>query len=112
MGQPGLTAERFIQNPFATSSDVLRGVNLRLYRTGDLARYLPDGNIEYLGRIDEQVKIRGFRIELGEIENVLSSCKDVKAAIVVAREEEGNKRLVGYVVPSEEVRKDLSEGLS
>jgi amino acid adenylation domain-containing protein len=107
LGQPGLTAERFIQNPFATSADVLRGVNLRLYRTGDLARYLPDGNIEYLGRIDEQVKIRGFRIELGEIENVLSSCKDVKAAIVVAREEEGNKRLVGYVVASEEARKDL-----
>jgi amino acid adenylation domain-containing protein len=92
-----LTQEKFIPNPFSNYPDS------RLYKTGDLARYLPDGNIEYLGRIDNQVKIRGFRIELGEIETVLSQHSTVKTAIVIAREDETEqKRLVAYIVPQAE----------
>ncbi len=88
-----LTAKRFIPNPFGEG---------RLYQTGDLARYLPDGTIEFLGRIDHQVKIRGFRIELAEIEAVLSQHPSVQDVVVLAREEEpGDKRLVAYVVPGE-----------
>jgi amino acid adenylation domain-containing protein len=93
-----LTQEKFIPNPFSDEPDS------RLYKTGDLARYLPDGNIEYLGRIDNQVKIRGFRIELGEIEAVLSQHSDVQTSCVTAREDTpGEKRLVAYVVPQTEV---------
>jgi amino acid adenylation domain-containing protein len=92
----GLTAEKFIPDPFA----VARGV--RLYKTGDLARYLSDGRIEYLGRIDNQVKVRGFRIELDEIEHQLTGLAGVNAAVVMAREDViGEKRLVAYVAPSE-----------
>lgn len=91
--QPTLTAEKFIANPFSHSSEA------RLYKTGDLARYLPDGNIEFLGRIDHQVKIRGFRIELGEIEAVLAQHPAVRETVILAREDEpGDKRLVGYIV--------------
>jgi amino acid adenylation domain-containing protein len=94
--QPGLTAERFIPNPFN------RGEDSRLYRTGDLARFLPDGAIEYVGRADYQVKISGCRIELGEIEAVLSRHADVREAVVLAREDEaGEKRLVAYTVAAE-----------
>lgn len=71
----------------------------RLYKTGDLARYLPDGNIEFLGRIYHQVKIRGFRIELGEIEAVLSQHPDVQESLVINREDaSGNQRLVAYIL--------------
>ena len=88
-----MTAERFVPDPFSEREGD------RLYKTGDLARYLPDGNIEFLGRNDQQVKIRGFRIELGEIEARLSEHPQVREAVVVAREDGGReKRLVAYVV--------------
>ncbi|OYD86824.1 non-ribosomal peptide synthetase, partial [Nostoc sp. 'Peltigera membranacea cyanobiont' 213] len=92
-----LTQEKFIPNPFNNSKFKIQ--NSKLYKTGDLARYLPDGNIEYLGRIDNQMKIRGFRIELGEIEAILSQHPGVRENVVVAREDiPGEKRLVAYFV--------------
>jgi acyl carrier protein len=94
-GRPELTAQRFIPHPFSNQKGA------RLYRTGDLARYLPDGDIEFLGRIDNQVKVRGFRIELEEIEVALSEHPSVESAAVVAMDYgNGDKRLVAYVVIS------------
>ncbi|OXB20671.1 hypothetical protein B0A71_06660 [Flavobacterium tructae] len=94
-----LTKEKFIANPFKEGE--------RIYKTGDLARWLPDGNIEYIGRKDDQVKIRGYRIELGEIENALSSLAGVNQCCVLAKEDTaGNKRLVGYVVLEGELNKE------
>ena len=111
LNRPDLTAEKFIPNPF-TKAEVKSMENLlhtlpftlhpseRLYKTGDLVRYFPNGNLEFLGRLDYQVKIRGYRIELGEIESLLSQHPEVKEAVVVAPEDEpGNQRLVAYVVP-------------
>jgi acyl-CoA synthetase (AMP-forming)/AMP-acid ligase II len=93
LNRPELTDEKFIPNPFSQNS------GSRLYKTGDLANYLPDGNIEYLGRIDNQVKIRGFRIELGEIETALSQHPNLRATVITTREDtDGDKRLVAYVV--------------
>jgi len=87
-----LTAAKFVENPFGAG---------KLYRTGDQVKYLPDGNILFLGRIDDQVKIRGYRVELGEVESVLSRCDLIDQAVVVARADaEGNKRLIGYILPS------------
>ena len=99
LNRPDLTKEKFIDHPFAKPG-------AKIYRTGDIGRWLPDGNIEYLGRTDDQVKIRGFRIELGEIENVLLQCPLVKDAAVLAKSGmEGTKRLVGYIVPQGDYRK-------
>ncbi len=96
LNRPELTAQKFIPNPFSNKPGA------QLYKTGDLVRYLPDGKLEFLGRIDHQVKIRGFRIELGEIENALTQHPQVLQAIVIAREETaGFKQLVAYIVPQE-----------
>jgi amino acid adenylation domain-containing protein len=92
---PELTEEKFIPHPFIEGSI--------LYRTGDIARWLPDGNIEFAGRIDHQVKIRGFRIELGEIENVLLNHECVKECVVIVREESGDKHLCSYIVYEKEI---------
>jgi amino acid adenylation domain-containing protein len=88
-----LTAQRFVPDPLPGGSGE------RLYRTGDLARYLPDGTLQYLGRMDHQVKVRGFRVELGEIAATLAECPGVKEAVVHAFKDPGNTRLVGYIVP-------------
>jgi amino acid adenylation domain-containing protein len=91
LNRPDLTAACFIPNPFGTG---------RLYRTGDLVRWLLDGDLEYLGRIDQQVKMRGFRIELGEIESLLAAQPDIQTAVVVVREDRpGDRRLAAYIVP-------------
>jgi non-ribosomal peptide synthetase component F len=98
LNRPILTAEKFIANPYAKQGNF--GLMYeRLYHTGDLAHWLPDGNIEYLGRIDFQVKVRGFRIELGEIENQLLKIENIKEAVVLAKEDKkGEKYLCAYFV--------------
>ncbi len=98
LNRPELTAERFIPDPFCRDMP-----SACLYKTGDLARYLPDGNIEFIGRTDDQVKVRGFRIELGEIESALGQHPALREAVVIAREDQrGDRRLAAYVVPSDE----------
>ena len=92
---PELTKERFIVDPFSSKPSA------RLFKTGDRARYLPDGNIEYLGRIDFQVKLRGYRIELGEIESVLAEHSAVKQCVVLVKEISEQKKLVAYIIPTE-----------
>ena len=101
LNNPDLTAERFITHQIlAPKSYILNPKSQILYRTGDLCRFLPEGDIEFLGRIDHQVKIRGFRIEPGEIENHLLKHPHVKEAVVLAREDEGNEKyLTAYIVP-------------
>lgn len=98
----------FVPNPFTDVAQKLAGNRPDLiYKTGDLGRWLPDGNIEFLGRIDHQVKIRGFRVELGEIESLLGQHQAVKSVVVVVREENpDDKRLVAYVVPQSELDRD------
>jgi amino acid adenylation domain-containing protein len=104
LNRPELTAERFIANPFQTAAEQAQGYNGRLYKTGDLVRYLPDGNLDYIGRSDFQVKIRGYRIELGEIESRLLSFSGIEQAVVLAKERAATgKYLVGYYVSGEPV---------
>lgn len=103
LNRPALSAESFIVDPFAADSGVAPD-GAKLYKTGDLCRYLPDGNIEFLGRLDHQVKIHGFRIELGEIEAVLNRHPAVqKSAVIDQIDETENKRLVAYLVMAEEI---------
>ncbi|MCZ8048652.1 MAG: amino acid adenylation domain-containing protein, partial [Microcystis sp. LE19-41.2A] len=117
LNRPELTQEKFIPNPFEKDevippTPLNKGGNepSKLYKTGDLARYLPDGNIEYLGRIDNQVKLRGFRIELGEIEALLNQNEAVQSSCVIVREDNlGDKRLVAYVVPQPEINLTINE---
>jgi len=104
LNRPELTAEKFIPDPFSTQ------VGAMLYKTGDLCRYLPDGNIEYLGRNDFQIKIRGLRIEIGEIEEVLTQHPEVREAVVVAREDvPGDKRLVAYLTGKQKTEINLDK---
>lgn len=110
LGRPELTAEKFPADPFYPGE--------RMYRTGDLVRWLPDGNIEYLGRIDFQVKLRGFRIELGEIEMQLQKFEDIEKSVVIAKDDEnGNKFLCAFYtagrdIPDKEIKEFLARSLA
>src|SRR5262249_41186897 len=112
LNHPELTAQRFVPDPFGAPG-------ARLYRTGDRVRWRPDGNLEFLGRLDQQVKLRGFRIELGEVGGVLAQYPQVRETVVLLREDRpGDKYLVAYVVPqgrpgptSTELRRFLGEKL-
>jgi len=129
LNDPGRTADAFMTDPFALSGEAprllgrierrhpqTRSGHARLYKTGDKARYLPDGNIEFRGRVDFQVKIRGFRIELGEIEVALNEHEAVREVVVIAREDNrGDKRLVAYWVPvsqADDASPEPAEGAS
>ncbi|MTJ48121.1 non-ribosomal peptide synthetase [Dolichospermum sp. UHCC 0259] len=102
LNQPELTAERFIYHSFL-------GQDLRLYKTGDRVRYLEDGNIEFLGRVDNQVKIRGFRIELAEIELTLGQHPTIQQAVVTVQQSENNQRLIAYLVPQAKATININE---
>ena len=110
LNRPELTMQRFIPNAFreVEASNFLY-VSERLYRTGDLVRYLPDGNLEFLGRTDHQVKIRGFRLELGEVEALLNQHPGVRQSVVSVLGEQENKRLAAYIVPNKKQTLSVSD---
>lgn len=103
LNRPELTAEKFVKNPFGEDPDS------KLYKTGDLARYLSDGNIEFIGRIDNQIKIRGFRIELGEVETFLGLHPAVGKSIVLLQDAAGGKQLAAYIVPHKGQQANLND---
>jgi len=104
LNRPQLTAEKFVPNPFSKEQGT------RLYKTGDLARYLPDGNVEFLGRLDHQVKVRGFRIELGEIESILREHQEIEEVAVLTREDGiSETSLVAYLIPHQQPGPSSSE---
>jgi hypothetical protein len=103
LNHPELTDEKFIPNPFCQDSDA------RLLKTGDLARYLPDGNVEFVGRLDRQLKIRGFRLELEEIEAVLADHPGIKQSAVIACGDELETKLLAYIVPARDSGLTTSE---
>ena len=113
LNRPELTSEKFIPNPFQTKEQKEKGKYNRLYKTGDLVRWLPDGNLDYIGRNDFQVKIRGFRIELEEIESVLLTFEGIKQCVVLAKErkklnsEDVHKYLIGYYVSDNKLDENL-----
>jgi acyl-CoA synthetase (AMP-forming)/AMP-acid ligase II len=99
-GRPALTASRFLPDPFSER------IGARMYRTGDLGRWLPDGNLEFLGRVDDQVKLNGYRVEPGEVENVLATHPAVARSVAAILGEGSQRRLVGYYVPQAEVSEE------
>jgi len=104
LGRPEMTSEKFVPNPYSTKQGE------RLYRTGDLGRFLPDGNIEFIGRTDYQVKVRGFRIELGEIESILNNHIFVKQSVVITQGDDlSNKKLAAYVVPEDNTKLSVND---
>jgi amino acid adenylation domain-containing protein/non-ribosomal peptide synthase protein (TIGR01720 family) len=110
LNQPGLTADKFRANPFQTAEDKRLNKNSRLFKTGDLVRYLPNGNLQYIGRNDFQVKIRGFRIELWEIESILNGFSGIKQSVVLALERtnaKDDKYLVAYYVAADKLDTEL-----
>ncbi|MFE1763839.1 amino acid adenylation domain-containing protein [Streptomyces angustmyceticus] len=113
VGRPGLTAQRFVADPFAESekTDGVESSGALMYRTGDLVRWSSGGVLEFVGRADDQVKLRGYRVELGEVEEALASFAGVAQAVAVVREDvPGDRRLVGYVVPAGGTDTDVVEG--
>jgi acyl-coenzyme A synthetase/AMP-(fatty) acid ligase/acyl carrier protein len=103
LNQPALTAEKFIDHPFSTASGA------RLYKTGDRGRFLPDGQLAFVGRVDHQIKMRGYRIEPGEVVEALNRQPVIQKSHVVARDIEGDKRLVAYIVLHQEAQISASE---
>ncbi len=106
LNRPYLTKERFIENPFITEEDKAKNCNLRIYKTGDLVKWLPDGNLEFIGRNDNQVKIRGFRVELGEIESKLIELSRINECAVLCKEHNNNKYLAAYYTSEKEINLD------
>ena len=111
LNRPDLTKERFIENPFASDEDKAKKRNLRIYKTGDLVRWLPDGNLEFIGRNDDQIKIRGFRVELGEIESKLAEHPEINQCVVMLYRQPStnNQQLCAYYVPDKTMTEEASK---